>query len=551
MGASLAAGHELASPPGGAASSTLRFWYHPVSPDVSGTNVVTLAGSDYSATGARQWSVRAFTSGGNQYVQLSAWTGTGGTGLQQTSVNLGPDGFTGADWLLITIVHDDPADTLTLYVNNTQAPALTSFAGIATQAPPGSRAPVLIGGRFDGNVGPNGTYVEPADGDFAGWALFSAAKAAADVAEWVTAGPGAVPETRPDRLALTEPQPGMVYQAQDDNSGVIRVSGFWYPVNGQPEPTGWEYQWDDDWVPFTPTTVGTSFTAEIPGRPVGTHDLKVRFANAPQVQATAADVSVGDVVLLIGDSNGAGAGTNDQTYLPSAHRGSVLSHDYGVREAVDKMSGPGVTRWNDFGSNGSGGSVGVLVVKRLIAARNRPCMIVPVARAAANSSHMAPGHNGLSFQERTGMYQSLLNRGVTLTGARKATVALVWTTPNDISAGLTAAQFGANLDLIAAAVLADFGCQTVVAKSHDTGQAGVAAFQAEVDARVAADPVSYKAAADLSAFGPYIHPTTDADLDAIAETFVAAITAAGPTTGILTEANDFLTTEAGDFLTQE
>jgi len=109
-----------------------------------------------------------------------------------------------------------------------------------------------------------------------------------------------------------------------------------FPVTWTGTPTTIEYSVDSGaWTEGDASPVGGSSTIAVPLQ-AGTSNVAFRFSNDVAVTA-ASNVIVGDIFAVIGQSNGQGAGTNNQTFTAGA---TATAYNFGNNDVRSLLADP-------------------------------------------------------------------------------------------------------------------------------------------------------------------------------------------------------------------
>ena len=228
-------------------------------------------------------------------------------------------------------------------------------------------------------------------------------------------------ETRAPSLRLTSPAAGQIYQRDGADVADLAVTGVYTG------PASAVYaRWGDG--PFTlldADPAGGLFAGVLRGRPVGQETLEVRFGDRPGVTASADDVGVGDVFLVVGQSNAEGRA--DRLYVSSHPRWRAAEFDF-------------FETWGDLRDT----SVWPGLADRVMAAEDVPVAMVqstPVGAPAAGPRAYWGAAGGVYF---AGATRRVAESGV------NAVKAVFWLQGEaDVLAGTTRGEYRVGLSAIA------------------------------------------------------------------------------------------------------
>jgi hypothetical protein len=223
-----------------------------------------------------------------------------------------------------------------------------------------------------------------------------------------------------------------------------------------------------------------SFTGTLTGQPTGRGTLDVRLADIPALIVSVANVGIGDVYGILGQSNASGRGTNNQTYTDSGGLGaSLFGNDYVWKNLADPTDSATnqVDTVSSDASPAAAGTIFPLLATLILANASVPVAFVPCAKGATLISQWQPGGN---HQDRTTLYGSAVYR-LLQTGCAGI---LWWQGEHDVGAGTSQAVYNASLDALADAIHTDLGVALMACKLQNcTGS--VPANLATINAAIA------------------------------------------------------------------
>jgi hypothetical protein len=208
------------------------------------------------------------------------------------------------------------------------------------------------------------------------------------------------------------------------------------------------------------------FTARLEDLAAGQDTLWVRSAQDPGVACSVADVGIGDIYVIAGQSNASGRSPYLFSCSSPVLHAAMFGNDYRWQELRDPVDSPvgqvdGVSR-----DNRAGGSVWPEVAAALLSQTGAPVAFVPCARTSTPISRWQPDLTA-DHPGRT-LYASMARR-VAAVGGRVRAV-LWWQGERDARFLTPAPVYEAALTRLADAVWRDFGARLVVAQIGDYDQ---------------------------------------------------------------------------------
>lgn len=203
------------------------------------------------------------------------------------------------------------------------------------------------------------------------------------------------------------------------------------------------------------------------------------------------------VILLMGQSNMSGRGTNNQAYTGGAEKALLFGNDYVLKTMVDP-SDSSTAQVDTVSSDGAGGSVWPLVASRLASrSPGLSFVFVPAAKGATSITQWLPATD---HQDRTTLYGSAVYRAKQAGSGQNGvtTVVLWWQGETDAAAGMSQATYNGHLQSVANAVKADLGVNLIPCKFQTCTATAPAAGQAAVWAAIAAGGTNITVGPDLT-----------------------------------------------------
>lgn len=312
---------------------------------------------------------------------------------------------------------------------------------------------------------------------------------------------------------------------------------------------------DGPWV-FIGNFFG-EFQAWLPNQRQGQGTFKIRVMGNPATVQTVADVKIGEVFVIAGQSNASGRGVNNQAYTApaSAMKAALFGNDYEWHDyTTDPTDNP--TNQVDEVSKDNGllekGSVWPLVATALVATLGVPVAFIPCAKGGATigptylydaGANTAEGWEvPTDHEDRDTLYGSMIYRsryqgpnGVVMSPLLVRAV-LWWQGESDCGATdalhkMNTATYQAYLLALANAVANDLGVKLMPAKlQNSTGLADV--DEAQINTAIGnlwtagGNVLTGPDLTGISTGADPFHLTTDQQLEDAADLWVAAIEAA-------------------------
>ena len=278
------------------------------------------------------------------------------------------------------------------------------------------------------------------------------------------------------------------------------------------------------WTTVNPNRHG-KFIVTLPAQPAGQADLMVRSALYPEIFATRAQVGVGDIYVVAGQSNASGRSPSLLTCADPSLTAMVFGNDYRWHALADPVDSPVGQIDVVSRDDGAGGSVWPLVAQDLMAAERAPVAIVPCARIGSGIRGWRRPASGAGATDR--LYGSMLRR-IRAVGGRVRAV-LFWQGEADAKRLTPVDLYEERLLQLGRDLRGDCGAPLVVAQIGDYGPAfpdaavdaiRLAQQRAWGRANVVAGPALY----DID-LGGVVHFADADDMEVAAHRWTAAILA--------------------------
>lgn len=259
----------------------------------------------------------------------------------------------------------------------------------------------------------------------------------------------------PDSITITVPATNQVIQRDFNGStGNITIKGTYSgaPTNGLMASYNGGLAKN-----INATASGGIYTGTLTGQPVGPGGvLTVWFKDNPSVKATVTIGGVGILIVLAGQSNMSGRGTNNQVFVKGKAQAYLFGNDYQwklLADPYDSSTGQIDTVSNDSAA----GSYAILIANALSATNAIPIAFIPCAKGGSSIDDWQPG---VDHQDRATLYGSMIYRAK-LVGAEIVLFHLGETAAQN---NVTQAAAYTGFANIATNVYNDTGLQTIFAK---------------------------------------------------------------------------------------
>ena len=350
----------------------------------------------------------------------------------------------------------------------------------------------------------------------------------------VAAAPASTIAFAPPAIAAGDPyaRAHRIFQRNGSNQAAVRLAGTYTGT-----ATGIEYRWRGGaWTTLVASPSGGVFDATVTLTGPGQGALEVRLANATGVIATLANVGVGDVYIVGGQSNHVGMANTTQVapVAPGANPGWVsteLDLTNTWRPNVETLAQPFSDRTGNLWSAYTNGAVygsyfGALAT--LAMAAGVPVAFIPCAMGSTGIAAWQPGAGG-----PTSLWNAMRDRAA-LVGTHKA---VLWWQGEADAMGSTATQSGfeSSLNSVINTWWTQVATPFVLVNINDQGM-GAAPSLAVVRAAIAAVAASNTHVLGIAdALGAWsdgnVHYNTSAAINTMATRVGAALsyTAIAPT----------------------
>lgn len=277
-------------------------------------------------------------------------------------------------------------------------------------------------------------------------------------------------------IDVTSPVAYRAYQRNSSNQANIAITGTYTGT-----PTTIEASFNGGaYATIVASPAGGTFSGSLSAQAMGQGTLTVRFSNDTPTADTVAFVTIGDVFIVMGQSNHVGQAASFVAPSTVNFRAVELGLDNAWSEVVETDPSPfsdntdaAYTPHQVAATAGNGSYFGALATQ--IMAAGVPVAFVPNAIGSTSISGWLPFSNHHSL---TSAYGVSLTRAE-LVGDHKAM--LWWQGENDAITGTTQSAYETSLNTLINAWYADTGKETVV-YSINTANAGTTANNAAIRA---------------------------------------------------------------------
>lgn len=150
---------------------------------------------------------------------------------------------------------------------------------------------------------------------------FNTALSEAEINEWLAAGSESDPVS--DAITITTPAQYKTLQRNGSNQANITITGTYTGT-----PTAIEASFNGGaYATIVASPAGGTFSGTLSNQAAGQGTLTVRFTNDTAINATKADIGIGDVFVVAGQSNAEGRGTNARSYSHATLKATVFRQD--------------------------------------------------------------------------------------------------------------------------------------------------------------------------------------------------------------------------------
>lgn len=204
--------------------------------------------------------------------------------------------------------------------------------------------------------------------------------------------------------------------------------------------------------------VSGGFSTTLSNQHNGQGLLEVKISGSAEIADSVADVGIGDLFIIAGQSNASGRGSNNQSYSHATVKATRFGNNYlwsNLDDPSDSDSGQIDTVSSD---SIAAGSLWPLLATSFMTDLSIPVAFVPCAKGGTSITAWQPG---VDHQNRATLYGSMVYRALQVGGCKAV---LWWQGETDALAGMSQATYNGHLDSLANAVAADLGVKLVPCK---------------------------------------------------------------------------------------
>jgi hypothetical protein len=271
-------------------------------------------------------------------------------------------------------------------------------------------------------------------------------------------GEGRAPVNEFKQFSLDYPQNFQVFQRTTGVSGPVKVKGAVYNTGGL---VNVEARLNGGAWATIATGINSEFEGQLNGQS-GQGTFEIRTTDLSRL-AQVANVGIGDVFIIAGQSNASGYGGTAQLYTHATLKAGLFGNSYRwmelrdptdfARAQVDAVSADGPA---------TGGSYWPVLATKLLARNNVPVAFVTCPMGGTSILMWQPGSN---HQDRTTLYGSMVYRALQVLDFK----AILWhqgesdATINGFTGGAT---YKTRLKSFADAVFTDLGVPIIITRIH-------------------------------------------------------------------------------------
>ncbi|MCA9368130.1 hypothetical protein KC887_07810 [Candidatus Kaiserbacteria bacterium] len=249
-----------------------------------------------------------------------------------------------------------------------------------------------------------------------------------------------------DSISITSQVSNKILQRNGANQNTATIAGTYTG-----SPTAIEISVDGGaWATLDAAPSGGTFTGAVT-LDVGLHTVDVRWSNNTGVTDGITSLAVGDIYLLVGQSNNDGWGSFTATYTGTA--GYCKKFAWSDANWMDFTTDPLTTDSNT-------GSYFPMLADLIVGNQNIPVGFLAAAKAATVAADWVKG--GTYFTRATNLWNA---------AASGAKAALMWIGESDANAATSEVSFKADMNSIIDDIKADFGLDTILIKISQSAAA--------------------------------------------------------------------------------
>lgn len=263
------------------------------------------------------------------------------------------------------------------------------------------------------------------------------------------------PQRQPLRqLTVTSPAQYQVYQ-RDGSTGDITITGIISGVTSSIEARFAGGAWS-----VIGTGIVGAFSLVLENQPQGSGTLEVKISGYTLSTVSIANVGVGDVFVIAGQSNAVGLGFNSQSYSGSPGA-SLFGNNYlwsNLADPTDSASDQVDTVSSDATA---AGSVWPLIATSFLTDQAVPVAFIPCAKGAVSITAWLPSGGATN---RNSLYGSMVWRAKYAAGTNGVKAVLWWQGETDAQASMSQATYFNHFTNLTANVMSDLGIKVMPCK---------------------------------------------------------------------------------------
>jgi hypothetical protein len=258
-------------------------------------------------------------------------------------------------------------------------------------------------------------------------------------------------------VAITTPAAHTVRKRTGATNGIGGTASIAVTGTYTGSPTAIEYSIDggSNWATLDPAPSAGAYTGTIASvaAQAARYTVQVRFSNATGITASVANIGVGDVFGVAGQSNACGALSSNQSVYGNVVAASLFGNDYVWKTLADPTDS-NTSQVDAVSADVAGGSFWPLLATRIMAYTGCPVAFIPCAHGGTTIADWQPGAD---HYDRTTLYGSMAHRCKN-GGSGGVTAVLVMIGESDSVAATSTGGMYDGVDDFAAAVDADLSC---------------------------------------------------------------------------------------------
>ena len=252
-------------------------------------------------------------------------------------------------------------------------------------------------------------------------------------------------------IYLSTPERYHFIQRNGSSQGDIAITGY---VKGGPYDIEARFN-GGTWTTIASAVTSDLWSGTLAGQAAGQGSVEVRVVGGGNNIASVADVSIGDVFVVAGQSNASGRGSNSQVYRHPSLKALLFANDYNIKPLTDPYDRNTDQQDVISGDPDAAGSWIPLLAQLIAEHVGVPTCWIPACNGGRSVTHFQPGIDHL---DRTTHYGSLNNRAQQFNAVK---CVLWWQGETDAINQMDQATYNSNFDTFVNAVAADLGAKTM------------------------------------------------------------------------------------------